>query len=449
MATMDITWTQINGLNRQTMLNAQTYTDEAVETVEQTAKDYTDETVSDIEQNAKDYTDSVAGTTLTEANTYASAQATAAAANAEAAAKQYATSISLSESLRNCLTWSESAGLTVRNTLNGTTFVNLDANGATVQQGTNKTYVSSNGVALFNNNVQTAMFSDTVSLGPLASKHILINTDGIQLLDGATLLASFGESIVLGNTETGVMTINSSGIELGTQAMGKPYLSLTESGIVIKITGTMGVVAELGAAMKASSFSTKVNAAGSSDNVYMNSSGVHIEPFSQSADGNNTVLAKNNLTLDGRPTNAFCKAIASASSLSLNSSQKQVVLTSLQYSSNNTFTTGNGWNTTETPYFEISNGGVKCNLKGYVEVSGALYTNAFSNSTGQVGPYIRKNNAEIVGAYTYGSSGASKYVGPVIIPVEAGDVIQLYGRSSATATAVPNNAGTYLNVRYI
>ena len=97
--------------------------------------------------------------------------------------------------------------------------------------------------------------------------------------------------------------------------------------------------------------------------------------------------------------------------------------------------------------FLISDGGLKCVRAGVVMVSGSVYYTM--TAARNVGVYIFKGANEITSAYDYyGVSGAVSCA-PIIIPVEAGEILYLYERASASSTVDKANAATHLDVIYL
>lgn len=98
--------------------------------------------------------------------------------------------------------------------------------------------------------------------------------------------------------------------------------------------------------------------------------------------------------------------------------------------------------------FTLSNGGVKCNFDGYIEVCGSVYVSAGSGTYAK-GCYIYKNSAEVT-SMLLGSDSGGRSVAPKIISVSSGDIIYLKGRSNNSGSKLyPNNSATYLTIKRI
>lgn len=96
--------------------------------------------------------------------------------------------------------------------------------------------------------------------------------------------------------------------------------------------------------------------------------------------------------------------------------------------------------------FAFSDGGIKCPYDGVVEISGSVYIN--TTSGGAHGCYIVCGDHDTSQFLDTGSGGAISS-GRIIIPVSAGDIVYLKGRSSQTSSVAANLSSTHLDVKYI
>lgn len=96
--------------------------------------------------------------------------------------------------------------------------------------------------------------------------------------------------------------------------------------------------------------------------------------------------------------------------------------------------------------FAFSDGGIKCPYDGVVEISGSVYINTTSGGTH--GCYIVCGDYDTSQFLDTGSGGAISS-GRIIIPVSAGDIVYLKGRSSQTSSVAANLSSTHLDVKYI
>lgn len=101
-----------------------------------------------------------------------------------------------------------------------------------------------------------------------------------------------------------------------------------------------------------------------------------------------------------------------------------------------------------TADFLISDGGLKCVRAGVVMVSGNVYYSTTA-AAANIGVYIYKGAAEITSAYYEGVAGGAVSCAPIIIPVEAGEILYLYERASTSCTIHKENVATHLDVIYL
>lgn len=97
--------------------------------------------------------------------------------------------------------------------------------------------------------------------------------------------------------------------------------------------------------------------------------------------------------------------------------------------------------------FLISDGGLKCVKSGVIMVSGSIYYSM--TSARSVGVYIYKGTTEITSAYDYYNVSGAVSCSPIIIPVNAGDIIYLYERASTSTTLDKANSATHLDIVYL
>ena len=95
--------------------------------------------------------------------------------------------------------------------------------------------------------------------------------------------------------------------------------------------------------------------------------------------------------------------------------------------------------------FDFSNGGIKCPYTGVIEISGSVY---LTSSSGSHGCYVVCGQGE-TSQYVAANSGAAVASGSIIVPVNAGDIVYLKGRSSVAGNIVGNNVSTHLDITYI
>lgn len=110
----------------------------------------------------------------------------------------------------------------------------------------------------------------------------------------------------------------------------------------------------------------------------------------------------------------------------------------------------NTWITkTEDSGFIFENGGVKLPKSGVIVVNGALYINGDTSNGVYAGVYVFRNSTEVASHFVKHFSMGAVATSIAIIPVNAGDILYLKGRRSASGTCVPNNSGTHLDILYI
>ena len=96
--------------------------------------------------------------------------------------------------------------------------------------------------------------------------------------------------------------------------------------------------------------------------------------------------------------------------------------------------------------FVFADGGIKCPYDGVVEISGSVYINTTSGGTH--GCYVICGDYDTSQLIDTGSGGAISS-GRIIIPVNAGDVVYLKGRSSQNSSVAANLSSTHLDIKYI
>ena len=95
--------------------------------------------------------------------------------------------------------------------------------------------------------------------------------------------------------------------------------------------------------------------------------------------------------------------------------------------------------------FDFSNGGIECPYTGVIEISGSVY---LTSSSGSHGCYVicgQNGTSQFIAA----NSGAPVASGSIIVPVNAGDIVFLKGRSSVAGNILGNNVATHLDITYI
>ncbi len=96
--------------------------------------------------------------------------------------------------------------------------------------------------------------------------------------------------------------------------------------------------------------------------------------------------------------------------------------------------------------FTFDDGGIKCPYDGVIEISGSVYIN--TTSGGAHGCYTVCGDYDTSQLIDTGSGGAISS-GRIIIPVSAGNVVYLKGRSLQTSSVAANISSTHLDVKYI
>ena len=95
--------------------------------------------------------------------------------------------------------------------------------------------------------------------------------------------------------------------------------------------------------------------------------------------------------------------------------------------------------------FDFSSGGIECPYTGVIEISGSVY---LTSSSGSHGCYVVCGQNE-TSQFIAASSGGAVASGSIIVPVNAGDIVYLKGRSSVAGNIVGNNVSTHLDITYI
>ena len=103
------------------------------------------------------------------------------------------------------------------------------------------------------------------------------------------------------------------------------------------------------------------------------------------------------------------------------------------------------------PYLSYSNGGVKCEKKGHVEISACVYFIDGFNANDLVHTVIKKNSANVINAVHRLPSHYDYYsVPPIVYDVNAGDILYLYVYNqlgNRGKAAIDNR--TWLTVKYL
>ena len=103
----------------------------------------------------------------------------------------------------------------------------------------------------------------------------------------------------------------------------------------------------------------------------------------------------------------------------------------------------NTWIVRTDAQFDFSSGGIQCPYTGVIEISGSVY---LTSSSGSHGCYV-----------VCGQNGTSQFIaasgavasGSIIVPVNAGDIVYLKGRSTVAGNIAGNNEATHLDIKYI
>ena len=96
--------------------------------------------------------------------------------------------------------------------------------------------------------------------------------------------------------------------------------------------------------------------------------------------------------------------------------------------------------------FTFADGGIKCPYDGVVEISGSVYIN--TTSSGTHGCYVTCGDYD-TSQFLDTASGGAISSGRIIIPVSAGDIVYLKGRSSQTSSVEAGLSSTHLDIKYI
>ena len=105
----------------------------------------------------------------------------------------------------------------------------------------------------------------------------------------------------------------------------------------------------------------------------------------------------------------------------------------------------NTWIARTDAQFDFSSGGIECPYTGVIEISGSVY---LTSSSGSHGCYVVCGQNE-TSQFIAASSGGAVASGSIIVPVNAGDIVYLKGRSSVAGNIVGNNVSTHLDITYI
>ena len=113
------------------------------------------------------------------------------------------------------------------------------------------------------------------------------------------------------------------------------------------------------------------------------------------------------------------------------------------------------WKVRSSEDLTFSQNGILLPRSGNVMVFASVYFDSPSTSApANVGPYVHLNGAEVAGHLTYSQSVSAVHLAPVIVPVQAGDIMTLMARSVAIGTArdgscMPKAKLTTLTVLYL
>ena len=105
----------------------------------------------------------------------------------------------------------------------------------------------------------------------------------------------------------------------------------------------------------------------------------------------------------------------------------------------------NTWIVRTDAQFDFSSGGIQCPYTGVVEISGSVY---LTSSSGSHGCYVvcgQNGTSQFVAA----SSSGAVASGSIVVPVNAGDIVYLKGRSTVAGNIAGNNEATHLDIKYI
>lgn len=105
----------------------------------------------------------------------------------------------------------------------------------------------------------------------------------------------------------------------------------------------------------------------------------------------------------------------------------------------------NTWIVRTDAQFDFSSGGIQCPYTGVIEISGSVY---LTSSSGSHGCYVvcgQNGTSQFIAV----SSGGAVASGSIIVPVNAGDIVYLKGRSSVAGNIAGNNEATHLDIKYI
>lgn len=96
--------------------------------------------------------------------------------------------------------------------------------------------------------------------------------------------------------------------------------------------------------------------------------------------------------------------------------------------------------------FAFVDGGIKCPYDGVVEISGSVYIN--TTLSGTHGCYVMCGDYD-TSQFLDTASGGAVSSGRIIIPVSAGDIVYLKGRSSQNSSVEAGLSSTHLDIKYI
>lgn len=97
--------------------------------------------------------------------------------------------------------------------------------------------------------------------------------------------------------------------------------------------------------------------------------------------------------------------------------------------------------------FSLSGEGIQVPKAGVVQICGSVYVKGAAGNTVSVFAY--KNGVEAASAKAYSMIAGSPGMTPVIVPVEAGDILTLHARDTAGSDCIPNAKITHLDIVYL
>lgn len=109
------------------------------------------------------------------------------------------------------------------------------------------------------------------------------------------------------------------------------------------------------------------------------------------------------------------------------------------------------WKVRSGEEFSFSGGGIRVPRAGNVLLFASVYFNSPTEAApANVGPYVHLNGAEVAGHLTYSQSVSAVHLAPVIVAVQAGDVLTLLARSAnRDGSCIPSAKMTTLTVLYL